>query len=173
MMPLSVCSKQRLPKFHSLLDSKEMLQSSSRYFSLWMFQSISSLIKLRPMILSHTFLWESAFMTQRRWQKIIQQISLSALKHPWQNMLKRWWALWIKALKYLITVIQSVMKLAKVASHVPLPSQALFLPIFAHYFVKEKAHFAGWLYLVIQKIFIAQIKQFWICSQKMKACIAG
>ena len=150
-----------------------MLQSSSHCFFQWMFRLISSLIKHQPMILSHTFLWESAFMRQRRWQKIIQQISLSALKHPWQNMLKRWWALWIRAQKYLITVIQSVMKLVKAASHGPLPSQALSLPIFDHYFVKEKDHFDGWLYLEIQKIFIAQIKQFLICSQKMKVYIAG
>jgi len=70
-------------------------------------------------------------------------------------------------------LIQSVMKPAKAAFHVLLPSQALFQPIFVHSFVKEKAHFVGWHYLEILKIFIEQIKQFLICSQKMKVCIAG
>ena len=150
-----------------------MPQNSSRYCSLWMFPSILLLIRLQLMIPSPMFQLASVFMMQHGWQKIIQKISLSAHRHLWLNMLKQWWALWIKALKYLITVIQFVMKPAKVAFHVLLPFQALFLPIFVHCFVKEKAHFVGWLYLEIPKIFIAQIKQFLICSQKMKVCIAG
>ena len=150
-----------------------MLLRSSRCFFPWMCPSISLLIKLQLMILSLMFRWESMFMRQCRWHEIIQLISPNAHKHPWPHTLKPWWVSWIKALKYLITVIQSVMKLAKVVLHGLLPSQALFLPIFVHFFVKEKVHFAGWPCLEIPKIFIAQIKQFLICSQKMKVCTVG
>ena len=138
-----------------------------------MLHSILLPIKHQHMIHFHIFQSEWRMKMQKCWQKITQRISPSAAKKRWQNMLKRWLALWIKALKYLITVIQSVMKHVKVDLNVHSHFQVLCLLIFAHYFVKVKVHFAGRLYLVIQRIFIEPTKRYLICSQKMKHCIVG
>ena len=86
------------------------------------------------------------------------QISQSVPRSPWQSMLKRWSALWIKALKYLIMEIQFAMKRARVDLVEPLPSPDSYLHIFVRCFVKVKDHLDGLRYLEIQKIFIAQIK---------------
>ena len=135
--------KQRMRAFRYLLGLKVMPLSYSRSCSAWMCQSISSPIKLPHTILSHIYLLALMFTQPLKWRKITQKISLNAHKHRWPNMLKRWLALWIKAQRFLITVIQSAMKPAKVAIHGLLPFQALFLPISARSSAKEKDPFVG------------------------------
>ncbi|CAB4936791.1 unannotated protein [freshwater metagenome] len=150
-----------------------MLQNYFRCCFQWMCQSILLLIKRRRMIHSHIFQLGLMFIARHRWLKMIPPISLSAHKHQWQSMLKPWSGLWIKVPKFLIMVIRFAMRPAKVDLRALSPSLALFRHIFARYFAKVKARFAGWLYLEIQKIFTAPIKLSLICFQKMKVCIAG
>jgi urocanate hydratase len=77
-------------------------------------------------------------------QKISQRSSHFALKRRWQNMCRRWLALWIRVLRFLITVTQLGMKHVRVALIVPLLFLVLCPHISDHYFVKAKDHLDGW-----------------------------
>ena len=121
----------------------------------------------------HIFQLALITTTLHRWRKQTQLISLKEHKLPWQNMLKPWLALWIKAPKSLTTEIQFAMKLAKEALVAHSHFQGLCPPIFGHFSAKAKGHSAGSHSLETQKIFTAQIRQFLTYFRRIKSCTAG
>ena len=150
-----------------------MLPKCFQNFSQWMSRQTSSQIKHRRTIRFTTFQPVWTLLRLVSMQITSPMNSQSSRKSQWQGTWKPWLVSWIKALRFLTTVIAFAMKRVRVGTIAPLSSQDLSPLTFGHFFVKVRVHLDGRRFPETQKTLRERTKRFLIYFQTMNIYIAG